>query len=238
MDKTKRLHRQDPARSAPLRNFSGIFRPETDPPPAKAPTPNGSANSAATPAAHDEPVGLAYRVIEKYISEGKQHAGLFNGQPYQTSPMTDGFQELLERTIRFQNEMLPLFIEALTSAVKMAPTRTPEAAPSAPHPRSSPPHGDESKAISIEVASARPVQISIDLKENSEKLPLVTLGLRTVEPGAPVLGNLTLIPETSENPLQLRVSIADGFPAGLYSGVIVHRVTGEVRGTLTVRIAT
>lgn len=237
MNEKPRLHRKDPARTAPLRNFSGIFRPDSSDHPAESHAPNGAADSSAQ-AIHDEPVGLAYRVIEKHIKEGKQHAGLFNGQPYQTRAMTDGFQELLERTIRFQNEMLPLFIDALTSAVKMAPIRTPEAAPSAPPPRGSEPRADEdSTAISIEVASSRPVQISIDLKENSEKLPLVTLGLRAVDPAAPVLSDVTFVAETAEHPLQLRVAIADDFPIGLYSGVVVHQVTGEVRGTLTVRIA-
>lgn len=238
MDKTKRLHRQDPGRGAPLRNFSGIFRPDAGTHPTESSTASNGAPNSAAAASHDEPVGLAYRVIEKHINEGKQSAGLFNGQPYQTRSMTDGFQELLERTIRFQNEMLPLWVEALTSAVRVAPTGTPGSSPSAPHPQSNGAHSHESRAVSVEVASHRPVQISIDLKEHSEKLPLVALGLRAVDPNAPALTDITFAPETAESPIILRVSIADSHPAGLYSGVIVHRDTGEVQGTLTIRIAT
>lgn len=237
MENPKRLHREDPARSAPLRSFGGVFRQEPNSGFSRTAPANGTANSAAQPDC-DEPVGLAYRVIEKHINDGKQNAGLFNGQPYHhNKPVTDGFQEILDRIIRFQSELFPLFIEALTSAVSAEPMNTPAGR------AASPPAGDgsaaeNSQAISVEVASTRPVQVSIDLKENSEMLPLITLGLRAVGKDTPLAGDVSFAPGSSGNPVQLRVSIANDCGPGAYSGVIVNQVTGDVRGTLTVRVGT
>jgi hypothetical protein len=151
--------------------------------------------------------------------------------------MTDGFQELLERTIRFQSEIIPLWIEALTSAVKVDPMRTPNTATATLHPGSNDPPRQDSRAISVEVTSHQPVQVSIELKDDSELLPLVTLGLRAVEQNTPVLGDIAFIPQTSENPFLVKVSIVGSCPSGAYSGVIVNQLTGELRGTMTVRVA-
>jgi hypothetical protein len=236
MADNNRLHRKDPSRSAPLRNFSGIFRSEFDVDPARKATPNGATGTEGD-AVRDAPVGLAYRVIEKHISDGKQNAGLFNGQPYNTRPMTDGFQELLERTIRFQSEIIPLWIEALTSAVKVDPMRTPNAATATSHPGSNGTPRQDSKAISVEVTSHQPVQVSIELKDDSELLPLVTLGLRAIEQNTPVLSDIAFIPETLENAFLVKVSIVGNCPPGAYSGVIVNQLTGELRGTMTIRVA-
>jgi hypothetical protein len=81
------------------------------------------------------------------------------------------------------------------------------------------------------------VQVSIELKDDSELLPLVTLGLRAVEQNTPVLGDIAFIPQTSENPFLVKVSIVGSCPSGAYSGVIVNQLTGELRGTMTVRVA-
>jgi hypothetical protein len=236
MADSNRLHRKNPGRSGPIRNFSGVFRSESGIDPAASATPNGATTSEGY-AVRDEPIGLAYRVIEKHISDGKQNAGLFNGQPYNTRPMTDGFQDLLERTIRFQSEIIPLWIEALTSSVKVDPMRTPDTAAAAPHLGGKDTPRQDSRAISVEITSLQPVQVSIELKDDSERLPLVALGLRAVEPNTPVLGDVTFFPETLENPLLVKVSIVGSCSPGAYSGVIVNRLTGELRGTLTVRVA-
>jgi hypothetical protein len=239
MDDSKRLHREDPQRSGPVRDFSGIYRAGSNPDPAASAASSTGSNGAAGNAgqtSRDEPVGLAYRVIEKHINEGKQNAGLFSGQPYNTRPATDNFRELFELTMRFQSEVLPLWIEALSSAIRVDPSRIP-GAPFAPRAAGNGASAQGSRAIAMEIASGRPVQISVDLKEGSERLPLITLGLRAVDPSIPMLSDISFAPETADNPLQLRISISESYPPGAYSGVIVSQTSGEIRGTLTVRIA-
>ena len=55
-----------------------------------------------------EGVELAYSVIEKYIAEGRRTAEGFSSQPYTTRAATDNLQDILERILRFQAEILPL----------------------------------------------------------------------------------------------------------------------------------
>lgn len=239
MSDSRRLHRNDPARNGPIRSFSGLYQwSGSDCNPAgssRSQTANGVPPQGQE-ASSDEGVGLAYRVIEKHIRDGKRNAGQFNSQPYTTRAVTDGFQEILERTLRFQAELLPLWIDAMTSAVRLDPQQRPYA-PGTVRPQES--NGAESRnsrAISIEIASVRPVQVSLDLRENSEPLPLVSLGLRAIDENKPPLTGISFAPERSRNAVTLRIPVPDAHPPGIYSGVIVDGNTGETRGTLSVRI--
>jgi hypothetical protein len=240
MSDSKRLHRNDPARNGPIRNFSGLYQWS-----GSDCNPAGSSQSQTADgvppqgqdASRDEGVGLAYHVIEKHIREGKRNAGQFNSQPYTTRAVTDGFQEILERTLRFQTELLPLWIEALSSAVRVDPMQKPHTPGTAWRQESnSTASRSSSRAISIEIASVRPVQVSLDLRENSESPSLLCLGLRAVDENKPPLNGISLTPETTRDALTLRIPIPDAHPPGIYSGVIVDGKSGETRGTLSVRI--
>jgi hypothetical protein len=114
MNDRKRLHRGDPARVGPIRDFSKLY--------GRADSANGT--HPAKPVSTDAPrkgggsplaegVELAYSVIDKYIAEGRQTAEGFSSQPYATRATNDNLQEVLERLFRFQTEMLPLWIETL-----------------------------------------------------------------------------------------------------------------------------
>jgi hypothetical protein len=241
MDDSKRLHRGDPVRIDPVRNFSGLYhlsgsdgggRFTSTTPPSSNGIPAGGRESP-----RDEGVGLAYRVIETYMNEGRKNAGQFNNQPYNMRAVTDGFQELLERTIRIGSELLPLWLEVLGSAVRLDPAAMPYTAGTAPHQPASAAQTMASKAISIEMISNRPVQVSLDLREGSESLPLVTPGLHAVDPGKAALTDISFAPEPGGASLKLKISIPDTHPPGTYSGVVVNRDTGETHGTLSVRIA-
>ncbi len=235
----KRLHRDDPGRTGPIRDFSsGLYHEYSGGGAPKTPGAGASGAQNGNQQSRNETVGLAYRIIEKHISDGKRNAGNFNARPYALRTVTDGFQELAERTLRFQTEMLPLWLEVMGSAIRIDPARMPYGPPGvARYPESNGAERSESKSISLAISSSRPAQVSIDLREGSQKLALTTLGLRAVEPDKPVLNDVSLEPETPGAGLRLRIAIPENHPAGTYSGVIVNRETGEVRGTLSVRIA-
>lgn len=238
MSDRKRLHRADPARIAPARNFSKLYsRPDS-----------GNGNNSAKSAQSDAPrkvrsagplaegVELAYSVIDKYIADGRRTAEDINSQPYPTRAPNDNLQDILERMLRFQSEMLPLWIETLATLVKVDPSRngsatTRERAASNGSPKS------ETMAVSIEVVSLRPVQVSVELRPNVEAGSLVALGLNAVDPGKPVLTDISLMPDEIPGRIKLRLRIPEDQPPGTYSGVIVDRDSGETRGTLSIRIA-
>src|SRR5260370_41675197 len=138
MGDRKRLHRDDPARIAPVRNFAKLD--------SRSSSANGTYAAKAAQAEAPlrttsggplaEGVELAYSVIEKYIAEGRQTAEGLSNQPYSTRAPNDNLQVLVERMLRFQAEMLPLWNETLATLVKVDPARTGYAPPSDARPRS------------------------------------------------------------------------------------------------------
>jgi hypothetical protein len=188
------------------------------------------------PAAAREPgVELAYRIIDKHINDGRQRAAMLNAEPYNIQAATDRLQEVIERTIRYSAELLPLWLEALTTAVRIEPPQTPAAAPTVSN-GGNQDRGEGSTAVAIEMISTRPVTVSIDLRENSERMPLAVLGLRALERDKPELSDIHIAPDPAGG-LRLRICIPEGHPPGSYYGVILNRESGESRGTLTVRVS-
>jgi hypothetical protein len=233
------LRREDPERTGPIRNFSGLYQSSANGNSDKASDRAGSnRNEMETEKSHEEGVGLAYRVIEKHINEGKKNAEQFNSRPYNATTLTDGLQEVLERTIRSQMELLPMWINALNTAIRLDPARTgypPGFQPFPPRAEANGTAAKTLKGITIEVASARPVQASIQLQEGVESSSLRTYGLHTLDQNKPPLMNIVFAP--MDGTIKVGILIPDGQPAGLYSGVIVDSRTGEARGTLSVAVA-
>jgi hypothetical protein len=238
MSDRKRLHRADPARIAPVRNFSKLYnRPDSVNGTSTSKQPRADASPkvrSAGPLA--EGVELAYSVIDKYIAEGRQTAEALSNQPYSTRAPNDNLQDIVERMLRFQSEILPLWIETLATLVKVDPSRNGSAATREGWPGSNGSPKSETIAVSIEVISLRPVQVSVELRPNSEAQSLVALGLNAVDPGKPVLTDVSLGPDEIPGRIKLRLRIPDNQPPGTYSGVIVNRESGETRGTLSIRI--
>jgi hypothetical protein len=139
--------------------------------------------------------------------------------------------------LRFQSEMLPLWIETLATLVKVDPSRNGSATTRERGAGSNGSPKSETMAVSIEVVSLRPVQVSVELRPNVEVRSLVALGLNAVDPGKPVLTDISLMPDEIPGRLKLRLRIPENQPPGTYSGVIVDRDSGETRGTLSIRIA-
>jgi hypothetical protein len=238
MSDRKRLHRGDPARVGPIRDFSKLYgRADSanGSHPAKPVSTDAQRKGGGSPLA--EGVELAYSVIDKYIAEGRQTAEGFSSQPYATRATNDNLQEVLERLLRFQTEMLPLWIETLATLVRVDPSRNGHApAPDTwPHPNGG--QKADTMAVSIEVVSVRPVQVSIELPPNSDPRSLVSLGLNAVDSSKPALSDISLVPDEVPGRIKLRLRIPESQPAGTYSGVIVNRESGEARGTLSIRIA-
>lgn len=236
MSDRKRLHRADSIRTAPIRGFSKLYhQPETT---------NGAAASkhfvsekprtaaAASPLA--DGVELAYSVIEKYIAEGRRTAEGLSTQAYATRAANGNFQDIMERMLRFQAEILPLWVETLATLVKVEPPPNGKATPAGTWR-----HGNGKKAaavVPIEVASIRPVQVSLEFVPNSDAQSLVALALSSVRPGKPALTGVSFVRDKTEGRVKLRVQIPDKQPAGTYAGVVVDRNSGEARGTLSVRL--
>jgi len=232
MSERKRLHRNEPARTAPVREFSKLYHRQdslngatkTRPAQTDAPRKVRSAGPLA------DGVALAYSVIEKYIAEGRRAAEGISNHTYTSRATTDNLQGILERVLRFQAEVLPLWIETLATVVKT------DSAGNSSWPHINGGQSAEPTTASIEVVSQRPVEVSVEIRPNSEAYSLVALGLNAVDSKKPALTGISIVPGESPGKIKLCIRIPKRQPSGTYSGVIVNRESGETRGTLSIRI--
>jgi hypothetical protein len=239
MDERKRAHRPDPARIGPQRELSKLWQSGTatvDSDPADSIS-GGQPQSG--PRGSDpvrEGVTMAYRVIEQYITEGRRTAEQFNKRPYDSKVSTDVVRELFERIVRFQSEMLPLWIEALGTFVRSeASAATPPANGHAtPHANGTPP--GTPTTISLEIISTRPARVSLELSPSADGRELMAHGLRAVDPSKPPLTDVSFLRSADSGRETLRIRLTENQPPGIYSGVIVDRAKGEACGTLSVRV--
>lgn len=99
------------------------------------------------------------------------------------------------------------------------------------------PHGDAAARVTIEVSSVRPASVTIELHPEAERRALATAGLHDPRAGKPALSGIVFSPAKGRKKAYLRIRVPDSQPAGVYSGVLRDRSTGEPRGVLTVRLA-
>lgn len=240
MKKRARLRRQDPERSGPIRNWSTMYRPsdswnlrgtEAESQPRSQERGAPSISEGAT-----RGVEIGYQVIEEYLRTGQRTAERINSQPYISHASSNSVPVLVEKLVAGINDMFPLWLELVTSMARVDPSRLSVAGSPTNHAASNGSTNGRPGSSSIEVKSARKVQVGLELHPDSDHMPLVTLGLRTLNPRKPALTAISFIPARSKRRSELRVRIPDTQPAGIYSGVMVNRVTGETRGTLSIRV--
>lgn len=237
--KDRRLHREEPARTAPIRNLTTLYRrtDSTNGVNPKKPVAPEKAKGTAAAGSLVESVELAYSVIDKYIAEGRQTAEGLSAGPYTTRIANDNLQGLLERLLRFQTEILPLWIDTLATLVTVQPSQNGHVSTQSGRPHSNGTKDSTLRSVTIEVASHRPAQVSLDLGPDCETQSLVALSVNSIDARKPAITGVSFVPDDIRGRLKLVVRIADDQPSGTYTGVIVDRNSGDTRGTLSIRIA-
>jgi hypothetical protein len=239
MSDEERLQRPDPGRTEPLRRWSDLYRRAEVYPAASPADNNGTSNgpgAGSTTNGAGSAVELGYRVIESYLNQGRRMAEQLNGSSYSQRGMPDGVADLVERTVRAYNELLPVWLQVANSLVKVDPlgVRPTEANPARGWP--DPSKGAVRTRISVETVSRRPVRVLLDLSEGSSVLNLMTHGVRAVDPQKPVLTEVSFIP-APQGCATLRIVVPDSLPAGHYTGVVVDKDKEEARGTLSIQVS-
>jgi hypothetical protein len=221
---------------------------------------NGAANGSATvstpaaPAAglsEEARLGIetAYRVIDEHLQEGRRAAqeqgGAGRGSfatagPAGVGSAADSIQEIVAQGIRFYSSFAPLWVSlvkaiansAAVPDIAAAGLATASLAP-APMPRAAVMTG---APIIVEIASSRMTRITVDLGSSAIMTHLAIGGLQALEPEKPPLKEISLSIDASSSRAVVRIHVPESQPAGVYSGVIADRESGEPRGTLTLRI--
>jgi hypothetical protein len=205
----ERLHRQDPARDGPHREFSNYAR------------------SYGLGGRGDDPVSqgvkLGYSVLDEQMREGRRLAERLRGglRPGATAPE---FGALIERALNIYRDMGALAFAAAEALAGASSLRAPK-----PEPAASP-----TGAYSIEVKSSRRANVKLDLRGSARALRVGPLqpalgGAKPIESVGFEAGAPGVEPK-------LALEIADDQPAGVYNAVVVDADSGEALGTLTVRI--
>jgi hypothetical protein len=233
MSSRNRLHREDPARTGPIRDFTNLYRrPEVDnaSQQQESEAKSGQATNANDPLSRG--VEIAYKVIDQYFTEGRRTAEQLNSQTYTSRFAGDSLQGLVQRMLRYQGDLIPLWLEIVSGLVKADPGRFETRDPSSANGMAN----SQSNQIAIELVSKRSVRVRFELRENRQASELASAGLHAVEAGKPPLTDVKLVPDTSGRWSKIQVTIPDDHPAGTYSGVITERKTGEIRGMLSIHI--
>jgi hypothetical protein len=276
MSEHPRVRRKEPERSAPIRDWSNMFRSPGAQSAAAAPSadsdaavsqannsaPDGVANGSAavtippTAAAVSEEarIGIetAYRVIDEHLQEGRRAAQAQSGRDggarasaaagsSGAGMATDSMQEMVAQGIRFYSSLAPLWSSLVTAIANPAVLRdtavaTGRAAPLAPAPILRNAAAAGPAPVIIEIASTRMTRVTVDLVPQAGAAHLAIGGLQALEPDKPSLKEIAFAIEPGSQRAIVRIRVPDGQPAGVYSGVIVDRESGEPRGTVTLRI--
>lgn len=237
MNGRPRLHREDPERTEPLRQWSKLYR---------SPDAANGADPASPPAGGDawnevvaEGVAVGYRVVEEQIRQGQRVAEQIGDASYGAAAMGSDLREASERMVRYSADLVALWLDFVNTTFAngdllrslSAGWPPPAGAPSAPTPTAAAP------SVPIEISSRRPLRVSLELKEGATTRALVVYPLHAVAGGVSPLSDVRLEREGEHGALTLHIGVSDAQPAGTYTGVIVDRATGEPLGTLTARLA-
>jgi hypothetical protein len=249
MSDHERLRRPDPARTEPIRDWSDLYR-KSDPRPPE-PAADGAGGQARSPVtsleeAINHGVEAGYRVIGEHIRRGQSAAQQFNPHPANSVPRPDNsqirqddIQKLLERIFQSFSDLVPFWVELFNTVATSGLSRVSAAMQRAPSDGKAADAGVNSAppaAMEIEVMSARPARVSLDLHPGTAQMPLASHGLRAIDPAKPPLTDIEFVRGHIGQACCVKIRVAEDQPAGTYTGVVVDRNSGEPRGTLTVRI--
>ena len=202
---------------------------------------------------------LGYQVVEEHLRQGRQAAqqlGLGGGLGAGLGAGLGGIASLQAVNERLIRDGL-LWLESVArlwstfdppapaagapkSAAPAASPNPPPVSPAAPPAREAPRPGPTDAAspaatgFRVSVASPLPVEIDLELREDSAAAEFAVQDLRATS-DAPAIAGATLARD-SEGRLQVSLAVPGAQPAGVYHGVVFDRRDGAVRGTLTARL--
>jgi hypothetical protein len=218
-NEAERLHRQDPARDQPIRDFSHYAR-------------NHGLGARATggedPISHG--VKLGYSVLDEQMREGQRLAERLRGRAPSGGAALD-VGALIERALNIYRDIGALAFAA-TEALARNPTLGMGRPPAAPADAAAPAHG---APFALEIRSSRRVGVKLDMRPEMRARSPQVGPLHALGAAAPITAvGFEADPESREP--RLRLEIGDDQPPGVYNAVVVDAASGEPCGTLTVRI--
>jgi hypothetical protein len=249
----ERITRPKLARTEPIRTWSTLFEApgaQASQDNSKPGAPPRTNHSVSLNDVVSRSVDLGYRVVDEYIRRGQQAARRINDRSYDVQAMTSDVQDLGVRTLQYASDFAALWFDLLQRSATDAALLRPSAAahgagnPSPDERAGSPPPADgylpagpEPARVKIEIASAQPTEVELDLRPDAAGRRLVVHALRAVDPKKPRLGAVGFRPGSEGQPATVWVRVPPDQPPGAYRGVIIDEENSRPVGTLSVCIA-
>ena len=241
MTQQERLHRQDPKRAEPIRNLTAYLRNshswgETRPGEGHEGHGDGGKPSETVDDVLTHGVNLGYKIIDEQIRQGKRVAEALRNRRRFGGEKGGGDGEinaLVSRLMGLTKDMGSLCFDSLEMALR-SPLSLAGRGGGGQQGEPPPPAFAESK-LSIEIASARRAQVTLDLPPRPPYTPLVH-ALHAANPAFPPLAAVRFELRPGSATPVLVVEIPDGQPPSTYTGVVVEQETNEPVGTLVIRV--
>jgi hypothetical protein len=232
MNDSGRPRRPHLDREEPQRGFGTFFG-------AAEPRPRAEPNPAEDDVARG--VGMGYRLIEEYLKRGQQVAeAMWNSQPPLSSMGVPGFGVPPERVLEYGAQVVNLWFQMASKAWSAPPQEhsdpggfdfvapgEPAAAPSTAPARP----GPLAPLVSLDLASAFPLEVTVELRSESARKELLPHLLRTADGEAP--GLKPAVAWIGEGHVRVSLEVPPSQPPGTYVGVVVDAATNLPLGTIT-----
>lgn len=264
MSANDRFRRPDPVRAAPLRGWSALVRPGGAPESGNDHSGNdrrvsnasvdegASASTSAPDAEIADAVATAYRVVDRHLSAGREAARTLGGTSAEFESaahgadradnggfamLGDGLEELIGEAARAFAGMMPAFAAMMDAVARppyagfgalvgqngiAPPRRNTEAVPG--------------PNFAFEIASVRPVRVTLDLTPGADPATLATTGLHALEAGRPPVTEVVFIPGGAGGRPVLSIRVPASAAPGIYAGAVVDRENGEPRGAISLKV--
>lgn len=202
------------------------------------------------PAGLDDVVSRAvetgYKVIEEQIQQGQRVAEQLSQGNIGADMVNGNVSEIFERVLRFYSDMGALWFEMLESVVRNPAASqlfenftgrsgakvNGHAVNGAGHPAAAAP-----VSLPIEIVCARPsgARAALDVHPGADLTEITIQSLGSQQPGAPSIEGVRLIAARPGWPATVQITIPDGQPAGIYTGMLLQ-ASGEPAGTLCLHL--
>jgi hypothetical protein len=244
MGTSERLHRTDAQRTEPLRHAATYLR---------EPGPGGAdGGEAAGPDTEADSVAhgvrLGYKVIEEQILQGQRLAQRLGKATEGLGGAGSGeVNALIERVLGLYKDVGRLCVDAVESVARNQALRSgfaraaasaASAAKAAPGPGAKS-RGAEAPAgmrFSVEVASRRRAQVTLDLGLSAAAFVPRVHALHAADASIPALTTVSFELDPALPEPMLRIQVPDTQPPATYTGVVVDGASNEPRGTVSVRL--
>jgi hypothetical protein len=235
-----RVRRIPPARTVPLRKWSGAlkgsgsWKPEV---PLAADAREGS-ESHRTYGAIDG-VKLGYSVIEQHMRRAESVARQYRSRQLKESPTRGAdFQEAVARVFRSVADLVPLLGEIINAAGAVGFNQNLPFGSSAGTGNHAERGGflEANSRVDIALSSLRHATATLELRPGADRLPLLSTGLYASGIEKPVVKRIEFSSGTDGKKALLRIRVPRGRVGAIYCGLLFDRGSGEAQGVLTVRV--